>query len=137
MQAIASFVGGTVAVILITLFITPLAKVASTFGSPEYFLLVVGGLLTLVMLMGENKIYGIISALLGLAVAVVGVDVISGMQRYTFGEPELIGGISFLPVAIGLFGIGELFYSIYNGQHKMNQKEMVEMKKESRFWQTV
>ncbi len=137
MQAIASFVGGTVAVILITLFISPLAKVASTFGSPEYFLLVVGGLLTLVMLMGENKIYGLISALFGLAIAVVGVDVISGVQRYTFGEPELIGGISFLPVAIGLFGIGELFYSIYSGQHKMGIKDVATMRDKSRFWPTV
>ncbi|NEU31439.1 tripartite tricarboxylate transporter permease [bacterium LRH843] len=134
MQAVASFVGGTVGVILITLFAPYLAKVASSFGSPEYFLIMIAGLLTLVMVMGDNKINGIISALFGLAIAVVGVDVISGAQRFTFGEPQLINGISFLPVAIGLFGLGELLYSLYTGEHKKGTQKMVNLKGKNKFW---
>src|SRR5699024_7525808 len=77
-------------------------------------------------------------ALIGLAVAVVGVDTVSGTQRYTFGSPELIGGISFLPVAIGLFGIGELFHSLFVGLHRKEIGELVDTKeKKSEFWPKV
>ncbi|MPW28187.1 tripartite tricarboxylate transporter permease [Agarivorans sp. B2Z047] len=118
MQAIASFVGGTIGVVLICGFAPLLAQFASSFGPSEYFLIIMLGLLLLTTMMGDNRLNGMVSALFGFAIAMVGVDSVSGAQRYTFGSPELIGGIYFVPVAIGLFGIGELLYCIYTGQHK-------------------
>ena len=124
LQAVASFVGGTIGVILICAFTPTLSAFAASFGPSEYFLIVFLGLLLLATLMGDNLLKGMISALFGFAISTVGVDVISGAQRFTFGSPELIGGIYFVPVAIGLFGIGELLNCIYNGQHMAPAKRL-------------
>ena len=124
MQAVASFVGGAVGVVLIAAFISALSGFAASFGPSEYFLIVFLGLLLLATLMGDSLLKGIISALLGFAIATVGVDIISGAQRFTFGSPELIGGIYFVPVAIGLFGIGELLNCVYTGEHKNPAKRL-------------
>ena len=137
MQAIASFVGGTVGVILICAFTPALSSFAASFGPSEYFLIVFLGLLLLATLMGDNLLKGVISALLGFAISTVGVDVISGAQRFTFGSPELIGGIYFVPVAIGLFGIGELLNCIYIGQHTQPAKRLNVAFFSSNFWPTT
>ncbi|GAB7388621.1 tripartite tricarboxylate transporter permease [Bacillaceae bacterium] len=135
MQAIASFVGGTIGVILICSFAPLLAEVAVSFGPSEYFMLMIMGLMMLTLMMGENQINGIISALFGFAIAMVGVDVVSGMQRFTFGSPELIDGIDFIPVAIGLFGIGELLYCLYQGAHRENRQEITRFSMKGKgFW---
>ncbi|HEY4553773.1 MAG TPA: tripartite tricarboxylate transporter permease [Bacillaceae bacterium] len=126
-QALASFVGGTIGVILIFTLAPAFADVAIKFGPPEYFMLMVMGLLTLIWMTDDSKMKGFISALIGLAVATVGVDVITGSPRYTFGSPQLINGISFIPVTIGLFGIGELLYRIYMGSHKDNKLENIDL----------
>ncbi len=136
MQAVASFIGGTIGVILICAFTPMLAKFASSFGPSEYFLIVVLGLLLLTTMMGDNLVNGVISALIGFAIATVGVDAISGAQRFTFGSPELIGGIYFVPVAIGLFGIGELLYCIYTGLHVKEQTRMKISFRSKSFWPT-
>ncbi len=124
MQAVASFVGGTIGVILICSFTPTLSKFAASFGPSEYFLIVFLGLLLLATLMGDNLLKGVISALFGFAISTVGVDVVSGAQRFTFGSPELIGGIYFVPVAIGLFGIGELLNCIHSGEHRKPAKRL-------------
>jgi len=124
MQAVASFVGGAVGVVLICAFAPALSSFAASFGPSEYFLIVFLGLLLLATLMGDSLLKGIISALFGFAISTVGVDVISGAQRFTFGSPELIDGIYFVPVAIGLFGIGELLNCIYTGEHKKPAKRI-------------
>ncbi|SDL18041.1 putative tricarboxylic transport membrane protein [Franzmannia pantelleriensis] len=134
MQAIASFVGGTIGVILICALAPTLAGFAASFGPSEYFLIIFFGLLLLTTMMGENKLNGIVSALLGFVIAMVGVDVMSGVQRFTFGSSELIGGIYFVPVAIGLFGIGELLYCVYIGQHKKEVKRVKLSFTSSDFW---
>lgn len=120
-QAISSFVGGTIGVILIFAFAPTFANLAIKFGPPEYFMLMVMGLLTLVWMTDGNKLKGIISGLIGIAIATVGVDVITGTPRYTFGSADLINGINFIPVTIGIFGIGELLFRIYEGSHKDNE----------------
>ncbi|MCI2416892.1 tripartite tricarboxylate transporter permease [Saccharopolyspora sp. K220] len=117
MAAVASFVAGTIGAVLISVAAPVTASVASSFGPPELFLVVVAGLLTLIVVVGRNRIRGAISALLGFGIATVGVDVGGGQQRYTFGSSDLINGIDFIPVAIGLFGLGEIFYSLYRGGH--------------------
>lgn len=135
MQAVASFIGGTIGVILISGFAPSFAKMARSFGPPEYFMIMIMGLLMLVIMLGENKRYGVISVLIGFAIATVGVDVVSGVPRYTFGSAELMNGIDFLPVAIGVFGLGELFYSIYIGQHKKTNKEIAKVDfRGANFW---
>ena len=117
MAAVASFVAGTIGAVLISVAAPVTASVASSFGPPELFLVVVAGLLTLIVVVGKNRIRGAISALLGFGIATVGVDIGGGQQRYTFGSSDLINGINFIPVAIGLFGLGEILYSLYRGGH--------------------
>ncbi|WP_114967014.1 tripartite tricarboxylate transporter permease [Alkalilacustris brevis] len=134
MQAVASFTGGTVGVILITLLAPLFSQVTRSFGPPEYFLLAMMGILTLVVMIGGNWRLGLISALIGFALGTVGVDLETGRSRYTFGSAELIGGINFIPVAIGLFGLGELFYAFYRGIHKVDSSDMITYDRKNNFW---
>ncbi|HJS37843.1 MAG TPA: tripartite tricarboxylate transporter permease [Burkholderiales bacterium] len=134
MQAIASFVGGTLGVVLITLLAPPFAQLARSFGPPEFFLLVLMGLSTLIVMIGGNWRLGLVSALVGFALGTVGVDLETGNSRYTFGSAELIGGIDFIPVAIGLFGLGELYYAFWSGLHASGSGGIVRLQKGRRFW---
>ncbi|WP_029029807.1 tripartite tricarboxylate transporter permease [Salinarimonas rosea] len=134
MQAVASFVGGTVGVVLITILAPMFSQVSRSFGPPEYFLLASMGMLTLIVMIGANWKLGCLSALVGFALGTVGVDLETGQGRYTFGSAELIGGIYFIPVAIGLFGLGELFYAFYIGLHRQGAGSIVQFQKEKRFW---
>ena len=134
MQAVASFVGGTVGVVLITLLAPLFSHVARNFGPPEYFLLAMMGMLTLIAMIGSSWRYGLISALIGFALGTVGVDLETGQGRFTFGSAELIGGIDFIPVAIGLFGLGELYFAFYQGLHVTGSGAIVQYTKEKRFW---
>ena len=134
MQAVASFVGGTIGVILITILAPIFAQFARSFGPPEFFLLAMMGMMMLVAMVSGNWRYGVISALIGFAIGTVGVDLETGQQRFTYGSAELIGGIDFIPVAIGLFGLGELFYSLHQGLHRSGTGSIVQYTKESEFW---
>jgi putative tricarboxylic transport membrane protein len=137
MQAVASFIGGTLGVILITVLAPLFSQVTRSFGPPEFFLLVVMGLLTLIAMVGGNWRYGIISALIGFALGTAGVDLETGQTRFTFRSAEMIGGIDFIPIAIGLFGLGELYYAFYQGLHLSGSGGIVQYQKESRFWPTL
>jgi putative tricarboxylic transport membrane protein len=117
MAAIASFVAGTIGAVLISIAAPATAAVAASFGPPELFLVVILGLLTLIVIVGKNRLLGALSALLGFAMATVGIDIGGGAQRYTFGSVELINGIDFIPVAIGLFGVGEVLHTLWRGGH--------------------
>lgn len=134
MQAAASFVGGTAGVILITMLAPLFTQVARNFGPPEFFLLVMMGMVTLVVLIGENWRLGLISALIGFALGTVGVDLETGQQRFTFGSAELIGGIEFIPIAIGLFGVGELYFAFYQGLHARGTGGVIQYQREKKFW---
>lgn len=137
MQAVASFVGGTVGVILITVLASIFAMVTRSFGPPEFFMLVMMGMVTLVVLIGDNWRLGAISALIGFGLGTIGVDLETGQQRMTFGSPELIGGIEFIPIAIGLFGLGELFYAFYQGLHRAGSGGIIQYQKEKEFWPSM
>jgi len=106
--AIGSFIAGTIGVVLLMLVSPLLARWALSFGPPETFALMLLGLTTVTLLTGEDALKGYISMLLGLMLAMVGFDIISGTARYGFGIAEMMDGIDFLPVAIGLFGLGEV-----------------------------
>jgi putative tricarboxylic transport membrane protein len=106
--AFGSFIAGTFGVVMLMLMSPTLARWALSFGPPETFALMLLGLTTVTGLTGENAVKGYISMVLGLMLAMVGFDIISGDPRYAFGVNELLDGFDFLPVAIGLFGMGEV-----------------------------
>src|SRR5688500_2460373 len=110
--AIGSFVAGTFSVVLLTLVASPLASAALSFGPPEYLMLMLLGLATLSVPLAENKVKGMLMALLGVMIGVIGLDVFTALPRFTFGELELMDGVGFLAVAVGLFGIGEVLASL-------------------------
>src|SRR5688500_7788763 len=111
-SALGSFVAGTFSVVLLTVLAIPLTAIALSFGPPEYFMLMLLGLATLSVMLNENKVRGVLGALLGLMIGCVGLDVISALPRFTFGRLELLDGIGFLAIAVGLFGIGEVLSSL-------------------------
>jgi putative tricarboxylic transport membrane protein len=134
MAAIASFIAGTIGAILISFSAPVMADLASTFGPPELFLVVVAGLLTLIVIIGKNRMLGVLSALIGFAIATVGIDIGVGAQRYTFGSSQLINGIDFIPVAIGLFGVGEILHTMWRGGHLESIKFTAVSVRSRAFW---
>jgi len=99
--------------ILILIFVTPLlAQFALKFTNFEYFWLGVFGLSMTAIISRERIVNGFISALIGLAISTIGLDITTGYPRFTFGNINLIGGISFVPVMIGLFGLSEVLKNI-------------------------
>ncbi|NOX32128.1 MAG: C4-dicarboxylate ABC transporter permease [Deltaproteobacteria bacterium] len=109
-SVISSFVGGTFSVLILLLIAPILAQFALIFGPPEYFLLAILGLVGIVsMADDENKlIKALISGLLGLIIALIGTDPISGMLRYTMNMTDLYDGVAFLPALIGMFSISQM-----------------------------
>ena len=75
------------------------------------------GLLTVIVILRGNKLLGALSALIGFAIGTVGIDIGGGGQRYTFGSVDLINGVDFIPVAIGLFAVGEVLHTLWRGGH--------------------
>jgi putative tricarboxylic transport membrane protein len=112
MAAFGSFIAGTLAVVLLTFIAPPLANVALSFGPPEYFALTFMGLTLVTSLSGESMIKGIMSGVFGLIVASVGVDAISGEERFTFGNIYLLDGMGFIGVAVGLFAVAEVLVNL-------------------------
>jgi putative tricarboxylic transport membrane protein len=108
LSAIASFVGGTAAVILLSVFGPFMAAYAISFSPADYVALMVFAFASLTSLVGADALKTLIAALIGLALATVGIDASTGVMRYTFGVPDIMAGIDFLVVIIGLFGLGEL-----------------------------
>ena len=111
-SAIGSFFAGTVTTFIIAIFAPPLANVALRFGPAEYFSLMVLGLVCSVVLARGSLLKAIGMIVLGLLLGVIGTDVNSGAHRYTFGVRELMDGIGFVTVAMGMFGIGEIILNI-------------------------
>ena len=116
--AIGSFFAGTVATILLALFAPPLADLALKFGPAEYFSLMVLGLVASVVLASGSLLNAIGMVILGLLLGLIGTDVNSGAQRYTFDRPELADGINFVIVAMGMFGIGEIIRNLEHGEDR-------------------
>jgi len=111
--AVASFIGGTVSIILFTLFAPPLAALALKFGPQEEFALMILAFATFVGLGGDDIPKTIFSILLGLVLAAVGFDIISGKPRMIFFDMvEFQRGIGFLVLAIGVYGIGEMLWTL-------------------------
>ncbi|MEL6681778.1 MAG: tripartite tricarboxylate transporter permease [Pseudomonadota bacterium] len=144
--AAASFVGGTISVILFTLFAAPLADVALAFGPPEEFALVLLAFTTFVGLGGDDVLKTIIMICLGLVLSTVGLDLISGQPRLIFfDQPGFYSGISFLVLAIGIYGVGEILYTIETSKSapsvtpaKLTFKELrYGLKEINKLWKTM
>lgn len=111
--ALASFVGGTISIILFTAFAPPLAEVALKFGPPEQFALMMLAFATFVGLGGDDIPKTFFSIMIGLALSAVGLDIISGEPRLIFLDlPGFFHGINFLVLAIGIYGIGEMLWTV-------------------------
>lgn len=106
--AAGSFVAGTVSVLGLMLFAPPLAELALKFGPPEYFCLTTVGLIVLTYISSGSKLKSVLMVLLGIMVSTIGMDPVTGDQRFTFGILALSQGIDFIPMAMGLFGIAEV-----------------------------
>lgn len=109
---LGSFFAGCVGTLVIAAFALPLAEVAFRFGPAEYFSLMVLGLVGAVVLASGSILKAIGMILLGMLLGTVGTDVDSGIARYTLGIPELIDGIGFIVIAMGLFGYGEIISNL-------------------------
>jgi putative tricarboxylic transport membrane protein len=110
--ALGSFFAGTVATLLLALFAPPLAEIALTFGPAEYFSLMVLGLIASIVLAQGTLLHAFGMVLLGLLLGLIGTDVTSGAQRFTFGVPQLADGIGFVVVAMGMFGLAEIIRNL-------------------------
>jgi putative tricarboxylic transport membrane protein len=113
--AIGSFFAGTVATFLIAAFAPPLAELALKFGPADYFSLMVLGLLAAVVLAHGSLSKAIAMIILGLLIGLIGTDVNSGVARYSFGMAELIDGVGIGPIAMGVFGFGEIIRNLDAG----------------------
>jgi len=122
--AVASFIGGTISIILFTAFAPPLASVALSFGPPEIFALMLLAFATFVGLGGDDVPKTIFSICIGLVFAAVGYDQISGAPRLVFmGVTGFMHGINFLVLAIGVYGIGEMLWTIDSTRGKITSTD--------------
>jgi len=110
--AIGSFIAGCFATLMVAAFAPPLSEMALKFGPAEYFSLMVLGLIAAVVLASGSLIKAIAMIVLGLMLGIIGTDVNSGLQRYSFGIPELSDGIGFVAVAMGVFGFAEIIINL-------------------------
>ena len=110
--AIGSFIAGTVSTLICALLAAPLAAVATQFGPAEYFSLMVLGLIGAVVIANRSVLKAIGMVLVGLILGLVGIDVNSGAQRFTFGVTELLDGIGFIGLAVGVFAVTEIVMNL-------------------------
>ena len=99
---------GTIGTVLLMLIAPPLAKLTLAFSAPEYFALMVLGLAMVVLLAGDSLTKALLAMMVGLWIASMGTDLFTATSRFTFGRTELLGGIEFVIVAIGIFAVGEV-----------------------------
>lgn len=129
-SAVASFVGATIATIGVVLFAPLLANWAVSFGPAEYFVLMVFAITCLSGLVGDQPIKTAVSALIGLGLAIVGVDAVTGIYRYTFDSVNLSDGIQFTTIVIGFFSVSEILILL---ERTSTGQKVVEQGKRSLF----
>ncbi|MDO9290455.1 MAG: tripartite tricarboxylate transporter permease [Hydrogenophaga sp.] len=124
-SAIGSFVAGSIATVLVTLFAPILAEFAVKLGPPEYFCLMLLAFTTVSAVLGQSTLRGITALFFGLALGLVGMDQITGQVRYTGGVIEFMDGVEVVLVAVGLFAVTEALYNaLYEGRSEANLNKM-------------
>ncbi|WP_334150346.1 tripartite tricarboxylate transporter permease [Hyphomicrobium sp.] len=114
--ALGSFFAGTVATVLIAVVARPLTALALSFGSAEYFSLMVVGLISSIALASGSVIKAIAMICLGLLLGLTGTDIYTGAARFTFGYTQLLDGLNFVAIAVGIYGIGEILRNLEGGE---------------------
>ncbi len=133
--AIGSFVAGTIATVIVTLFAPFVAEFAVKLGPPEYFLLMLLAFTTVSAVLGKSTLRGMTALFIGLAAGCVGLDQISGQGRYTGGIPEMLDGIEIVLVAVGLFAVAEVLYAVlYEGKVVEGQNRLSRVHMSKRDW---
>lgn len=122
--AFGSFIAGTFSVIALQAIAPPLVRVALSFGPPEYFSLMVLGLVILTYLAQKSMAKALMMAGVGILLGTVGLDTMTGQPRFAFDIPELLDGIGLVPLVMGLFGISEVFLNV----EKVVQREVIAAK---------
>jgi putative tricarboxylic transport membrane protein len=123
-SAISSFVAGTLGLIGLTFFAPFLANFALAFGPPEYFALMFMGLSLVISLSGRALLKGVISMALGLLAALIGQNPLTGAARLTFGSIDLMAGVNFISVIVGLFAISEVMFNVEKAVAAINMTEI-------------
>lgn len=133
--AIGSFIAGTVATVIVTLFAPAVADFAVRLGPPEYFMLMVLAFTTVSAVLGQSSLRGMTALFIGLALGCVGMDQISGAARYTGGKMELMDGVDIVLVAVGLFAVAEVLYAaLYEGKVVPSQNKVTRVHMSRRDW---
>ena len=133
--AVGSFVAGTIATVIVTLFAPLVAEFAVKLGPPEYFMLMLLAFTTVSAVLGKSTLRGMTALFVGLAAGCVGLDQISGQGRYTGGVPELLDGIEIVLVAVGLFAVAEVLYAaLYEGRVAQVQNKLSRVHMSKRDW---
>ncbi|NVM90682.1 putative tricarboxylic transport membrane protein [Variovorax sp. SG517] len=133
--AIGSFVAGTIATVIVTLFAPFVAEFAVKLGPPEYFMLMLLAFTTVSAVLGKSTLRGMTALFVGLAAGCIGLDQISGQGRYTGGIPELLDGIEIVLVAVGLFAVAEVLYAVlYEGKVVEGQNKLSRVHMSKRDW---
>jgi putative tricarboxylic transport membrane protein len=132
-SAIGSFIAGTIGIVALTIFAIPLASMALKFGPAEYFTLMLFAMTAVASLTGASPAKGMLSAVLGLMIATIGIDLQSGQPRFTMGFPEFQDGIGFVVVVVGLFALSEVFRGM-EGIHKGTAPQMIRIR--GKLWLT-
>ncbi len=123
--AIGSFIAGTIATVLVTLFAPLVATHAVKLGPPEYFMLMVLAFCTVSAVLGRSTVRGLTALFVGLALGLVGIDQITAQARYTGGVSELTDGLEVVLIAVGLFAVGESLYAVlFEGRVVESQNAM-------------
>ncbi|MFA7138339.1 MAG: tripartite tricarboxylate transporter permease [Bacteroidales bacterium] len=127
MAAYASVIGGTISVVAFMILAPVISSYALAFGSSEYFALMILGLTSIAGMTGDSPSKGFLAVFTGLFISLIGLDLVTGAQRYVFGNVNLYSGIDFIPVAMGLFGIAEII-SVNSGEDITIDKESIRIK---------
>jgi putative tricarboxylic transport membrane protein len=123
--ALGSFFAGSVATVVIAAFAPPLAELALKFDAAEYFSLMVLGLVSAVAIAGGSALKALLMTVLGLLLGIVGTDVNSGVARFSFNTPELIDGIGFVAMTMGLFAFAEIAVNLEQKEHRSLLSERI------------
>jgi putative tricarboxylic transport membrane protein len=123
--ALGSFVAGTIAIFGLVLLAPPLADAALAFGPPEFAALMVFGFVVLSNVTGKSLVKALMMTVVGLVLGTIGLDPVTGNARFTFDSAYLLGGIEFVAVAIGVFGLGEVLANAAKRPGELEQKVIV------------
>lgn len=142
LAVVASTIGGVCSVIVLMLAAPLLARAAYSFAPPEYFALTLFGLSMLATIGGGSPIKNILAGCLGILVSTIGIDLMTGVERFTFDMSVLSDGIGFVPVMIGVFGISEMLVQISNSQEGLERIKLKAIKLPSKadyikVWKTI